>query len=174
MVFSVLFRRRREYIIRRGVEFVLRSPSFENGGRIPVRYTCDGEDVSPRLEWSSAPSGTKSYALIMFDPDAPLGTFIHWVLYNIPSDRNYIEESVPRAPRVPGLGLQGVNDFGFHGYGGPCPPPGHGEHRYFFALHALDIEDVGLGPGARAAQLIDRIKDHVVGYAVLMGKYGRD
>ncbi len=169
----MLFRRRREYVVRRGVEFVLRSPSFENGARIPVRHTCDGEDVSPRLEWSNAPHGAKSYALIMFDPDAPVGTFIHWVLYDIPGNRSYIDENVPRAPRVPGLGLQGVNDFGFHGYGGPCPPPGHGEHRYFFALHALDIDDVGLGPGARATQLIDRIKDHVIGYAVLMARYSR-
>ncbi|BEP17494.1 YbhB/YbcL family Raf kinase inhibitor-like protein [Pyrofollis japonicus] len=169
----MLFGRRREYLVKRGKEFVVRSPSFENSGRIPVRHTCDGEDVSPRLEWSGAPENTKSYVLIMYDPDAPVGTFIHWVLYNIPGTRNYVEENVPRAPEVPGLGVHGVNDFGFYGYGGPCPPRGHGEHRYFFALHALDISDIGLGPGAKASQVIDRIKDHVIGYAVLMGRYSR-
>lgn len=164
---------RREYLVKRGREFRLSSPSFGDGERIPVRHTCDGEDVSPRLEWVGAPEGARSFALIMYDPDAPAGTFVHWVLYNVPGGLRYIEEGVPRAPTVPGLGIQGVNDFGFHGYGGPCPPRGHGEHRYFFALHALDVEDVGLGPGATAAQLVDRIKRHVIGYAVLMGRYSR-
>lgn len=165
--------RRRDYLVKHGLEFHLSSPSFSNGRRIPVRHTCDGEDLSPRLEWSNAPKETRSFALIMYDPDAPVGTFIHWVLYDIPSNRSYIDEGVPRTKSIPGLGLHGVNDFGFYGYGGPCPPPGHGEHRYFFALHALDIESVGLEPGATAAQLIERIKKHVIGYAVLMGKYSR-
>ena len=166
-------RRLRDYLVREGVEFTLRSPAFENGGRIPRRYTCDGDDVSPPLEWSGAPEGTKSYALIMYDPDAPRGTFIHWVLYNIPAGLNALPEAVPREPVVEGIGVQGVNDFGRTGYGGPCPPPGHGAHRYFFALHALDTGDIGLGSGASAEEVVERIRGHVLGYAVLMGTYAR-
>ena len=169
----MIFRRPKEYVVKRGTEFELKSPSFSNGERIPVKHTCDGEDVSPKLEWKGAPSGTKSYALIMYDPDAPGGTFIHWVLYNIPEDLTSIDEGVSKRGEVPGLGYQGTNDFGFQGYGGPCPPRGHGEHRYYFALHALDIDNIGLGPGASASKVLDKIKDHVIGYAVLMGKYSR-
>ncbi len=166
-------RRLRDYLVKEGTEFALRSPAFENGGRIPRRYTCDGEDVSPPLEWSGAPRGTRGYALVMYDPDAPRGTFIHWVLYNIPASTTRLPEAVPPSPVVEGIGVQGVNDFGRTGYGGPCPPPGHGVHRYFFALHALDTDDIGLGPGASAEEVVERIRGHVLGYAVLMGTYSR-
>ncbi len=170
----MIFRKRRtEYLIREGTEFILESPVFSHGERIPVRYTCDGDDVSPPLRWSKTPSGTKSYALVMYDPDAPIGTFIHWVIYNIPAAINELPEAVPAEEQIEGLGVQGVNDFGNIGYGGPCPPPGHGEHRYFFALHALDVDKVDLPPRATAAKLIDKIKKHVIGYAVLMGTYSR-
>lgn len=167
-----LHRKRREYVVRKGVEFRLASPVFENGARIPRRYTCDGEDVSPPLEWEGAPTETKAYALIVYDPDAPIGTFIHWVLYNIPASVNRLEENVPKTEVVEGIGVQGVNDFGNIGYGGPCPPPGHGEHRYYFALHALNAQ-LNLPPGLKADELLKRIEPHVIGYAILMGKYSR-
>lgn len=171
---TVIFlrRKRREYVVRKGVEFRLTSPAFEDGARIPRRYTCDGEDVSPPLEWEGAPTGTKAYALIMYDPDAPLGTFIHWVLYNIPASVNRLEENVPKVEVVEGVGVQGVNDFGGIGYGGPCPPPGHGDHRYYFALHALDSQ-LDLPPRLKASEVLKHIEPHVIGYAILMGKYSR-
>ncbi len=169
-----MFRRRRsEYVLREGVEFRLVSPAFENNARIPSKYTCDGSDVSPPLEWQNPPAGVKSYALIMYDPDAPAGTFIHWVLYDIPASRNSLPEAVPRQERIEGVGVQGVNDFGYTGYGGPCPPPGHGEHRYFFALHALSVETLGLSPGASADNVLEAMKGKVLGYAILVGRYSR-
>ncbi len=169
----ILRRRRKEYLIRSGVEFRLYSPAFQNGERIPAKYTCDGEDVSPPLRWEEVPEGTKSLVLIVYDPDAPTGTFIHWVLYNIPATVNELPEGVPKdEPVVEGIGVQGMNDFGYIGYGGPCPPPGHGAHRYFFALHALDVE-LRVRPGARADEVLKAMKDHVIGYAVLMGTYER-
>ena len=166
--------RAREYVVREGKEFTLESPAFRHGERVPVRHTCEGEDVSPKLTWSGAPEGTKSYALIMYDPDAPVGTFIHWVLYDIPANRTELPEAVPRGQQiVEGIGVQGRNDFGYIGYGGPCPPRGHGTHRYFFALHALSVESLGLRPGASADEVLAAIKGRVLGYAVLMGTYSR-
>ncbi len=169
----VLFRRRRDYLVREGVQFSLSSPAFRDGERIPVKYTCDGEDVSPPLEWEGAPGEAKSYMLIMYDPDAPAGTFIHWVLYNIPATVTALPEAVPRTGVVEGLGVQGRNDFGGLGYGGPCPPPGDKPHRYIFALHALNIDSLGLGPGASAGEVLEKAKQHVIGYAVLVGLYSR-
>ncbi len=170
----MLFRRRRkEYLIKQGVEFTLESPAFKNEEMIPVKYTCDGENISPPLVWKDAPEGTKSFVLIVYDPDAPLGTFIHWVLYNIPGTLNSIPEGVPRdEPVVEGVGVQGVNDFGYIGYGGPCPPVGHGVHHYVFALHALSVEPK-IKPGARADEVLKEIKDYVIGYATLVGLYER-
>ncbi len=164
--------RLKEYVVREGVEFKLESPAFENGGVIPKAYTCDGRDVSPPLRWSGQPEA-KSYALIMYDPDAPAGTFIHWVIYDIPASRSDLPEAVPRRPVIEGLGVQGVNDFGYTGYGGPCPPAWHGEHRYFFALHALNTESLGLPSGSTADAVIEAMKGKVVGYAILMGRYKR-
>lgn len=169
----VLFRRRREYLVREGVRFTLSSPAFSDGERIPVKYTCDGDDVSPPLGWEGAPPEARSFMLIMYDPDAPVGTFIHWVLYDIPASVNALPEAVPRTAVVEGLGVQGRNDFGSLGYGGPCPPPGDKPHRYFFALHALNVERLGLEPGATAATVLEKAKQHVVGHAVLMGTYSR-
>ncbi|MET1101030.1 MAG: YbhB/YbcL family Raf kinase inhibitor-like protein [Pyrodictiaceae archaeon] len=160
-----------EYLVRSGVSFKLESPAFQDGARIPEKYTCDGADVSPPLRWSGAPEATKAYALIMYDPDAPIGTFIHWVIYDIPGERNELPEAVPPKPRLEGLGLQGPNDFGRIGYGGPCPPPGHGRHRYYFALHALS-SPIGR-ERLRARQLLEEIRRRILGYAVLMGTYSR-
>ena len=165
--------RRREYVVRAGSEFTLESPAFQEGAPIPSQYTCDGRDVSPPLRWSEPPEGTRSYALIMYDPDAPIGTFIHWVLYDIPAERRELPEAVPREPVVAGLGVHGVNDFGSIGYGGPCPPRWHGEHRYYFALHALSVETLGLPRGADADDVLKAMEGRVLGYAILMGRYRR-
>lgn len=163
----------KEYIIREGRELILRSPAFGRGEPIPPKYTCDGDDVSPPLQWEGAPEGVKSYALIMYDPDAPVGTFIHWVLYDIPGSRTGLPEGVPAKGKVEGVGIQGVNDFGKIGYGGPCPPRWHGAHRYYFALHALNVESLGLPPGVSADRVLATIKGKVLGYALLMGRYKR-
>ena len=152
----------------------LKSPAFAYGSPIPVRYTCDGEDVSPPLQWSSAPEGVKSFALLVTDPDAPMGTFVHWVLYNIPASRTDVPEGVPPKPSVPGIGVQGVNDFGpdVVGYRGPCPPRGK-PHRYFFTLYALDTE-LPLGPKAQAREVKEALRGHVIGRGEWMGTYQRE
>ncbi len=145
------------------VKFELRSEAFDYGGRIPAKYTCDGEDVPPPLSWSGQPKGTVSYVLICYDPDAPRGTFIHWVLFNIPGDVTEL--------RGEEVGVKGVNDFGRLGYGGPCPPRGSA-HRYFFVLLALDTK-LNLKEGATLQDVLNAAKGHVLGYAETMGKYGR-
>ncbi len=165
--------RKREYVIRAGSEFKLESPAFQHGSYIPPNYTCDGRDINPPLKWSDPPEGTRSFALIMYDPDAPRGTFIHWVLYDIPANRREIPEAVPMEPRIEGLGIHGMNDFWGLGYGGPCPPRLHGEHRYYFALHALNIETLGLPHGADADYVMKAMEGKVIGYALLMGRYKR-
>ncbi len=151
----------------------LTSDAFQHGAFIPARYTCDGEDVSPPLSWSRVPEGTRSFVLIVDDPDAPAGTFVHWVLYNIPAERRALPEGVPPALEVPGIGRQGTNDFRDRriGYRGPCPPPGK-PHRYFFKLYALDAE-LDVVPGASAASVARAMEGHVLGQGVLMGRYGR-
>lgn len=149
--------------------FVLKSV-FSNGERIPIKYTCDGEDISPPLQWEGQPEGTKAYVLIMEDPDAPIGTFTHWVIYNIPAGMNSLPENVPKK-KESNLGLQGVNDFRKVGYGGPCPPPGK-PHRYFFKLYALDTP-LSIPPGARKSEVLGAMKDHVIAETQLMGLYGR-
>ena len=148
----------------------LTSAAFEPGGSIPARYTGEAEDVSPALAWSDAPEGTKAFALICHDPDAPLvkpGTygFVYWVLYGIPGSVTELAEGV-------GDFVQGVNDFGNAGYGGPMPPPGHGTHHYFFWLLALD-SDVDLAPGLTLWELLDRIEPNVIGMNRLVGTYSR-
>ena len=148
----------------------LTSPAFEDGGRIPTRHTGEGEDVSPQLSWTAAPDGTQSYALICHDPDAPLvkpGSygFVHWVLYGIPGSVTELTEG--------SAGYTcGVNDFGNQSYGGPMPPEGHGTHRYFFWLLALDAEPA-LEPGLTLWQLLEQIEPAVIGMNRLMGTYSR-
>ncbi len=151
--------------------FTLTSPAFSKGSSIPTRYTCDGEDLSPPLKWQGAPQATTAFALIMEDPDAPIGTFTHWVLYNLPSSTTSLPEGVAKGERLPSGAAQGRNDFGRLGYGGPCPPRGPA-HRYYFRLYALDAP-VNLAPGATKAQLLQAIRGHVLAWAELMGTYQR-
>ena len=115
----------------------LTSTAFTNGAPIPARYTCEGKDLSPPLRWSGVPAGAKSLALIADDPDAPVGTWVHWVLYDLPPSLAELSEDVPKTQTIAGGARQGLNDFRRPGYGGPCPPPGK-PHRYFFKLYALD------------------------------------
>src|SRR5438046_2963383 len=114
----------------------LSSDAFRQGSTIPEQYTCKGKNISPALEWAGIPEGTKSFALIAEDPDAPIGTYTHWVAYNIPADRQNLPAGLPPASRAEGI-MQGKNDFGVVGYGGPCPPMGDKDHRYIFRLFAL-------------------------------------
>jgi len=146
-------------------EFALSSEAFARGGEIPRRHTCEGEDVSPALSWSDPPAGTRALALIVDDPDAPVGTFTHWLAWNVdPSARALGEGESARA--------EGRNDFGTGGWSGPCPPRGHGAHRYFFRLYALDAElEVGLR--AVRSELERALAGHVLATAELMGTYER-
>lgn len=156
--------------MRGGKKMEIKSAAFRHGARIPAKYTCDGIDVSPSLVWVNAPAGTKRFALICDDPDAPMGTWVHWVIYDIPSDITKLQEKTPPLKELANGAKQGTNDFGTVGYGGPCPPSG--EHHYFFKLYALD-GPTGLKPGATKAQLLSAMKDHILGEAQLMGKYKR-
>lgn len=148
------------------------SPAFRFGEAIPKKYTCDGEDVSPPLTIADVPPNAKALVLIMEDPDAPIGVFTHWVLYNVPPTLTALPEGVPKRPEVTGVGLQGVNDFGRVGYGGPCPPRGHGPHRYFFRLYAIDVQ-LQLPPRARKDDVLAAIKGHVLAQTEYMGTYKR-
>jgi Raf kinase inhibitor-like YbhB/YbcL family protein len=151
--------------------FELTSPAFKAGDTIPKKHTCDGEDVSPPLAWSEPPAGTRSFALVCDDPDAPVGTWVHWVLYGLPAGARSLPEGVKPLPTLEDGTQQGTNDFRKTGYGGPCPPHG-AAHRYFFRLHALDTRP-SLASGATKAALLKAIEGHVVGQAELMGRYGR-
>ncbi len=152
------------------MEIKITSSAFEDGGLIPAKYTCDGADVSPPLQWDAVPEGTKSVALICDDPDAPMGTWVHWVLFNLPSDAKELAENIPNEETLPNGANQGVNDFGRVGYGGPCPPGG--THRYFFKIYALDTE-VGLQAGADKRRLLKTMEGHILGQGQLIGKYKR-
>jgi len=147
----------------------LTSTAFGEGATIPQKYTGDGADVSPPLTWSGAPEGTQSFALICDDPDAPRGTWVHWVLSNLPADQKDLPEGA--SSTLPSGARQGKNDFGKTGYGGPAPPPGK-PHRYFFKLYALKSA-LDLAAGATKQQLEKAMKDHILAQAQLMGKYGR-
>ena len=147
----------------------LSSSSFTAGGNIPRQFTCEGEDISPELSWKNAPSGTKTFVLIVHDPDAPrAGGFTHWVVYNLPANVTHIAQHAPKSEKLPAGGIQGKNDFGQTGYKGPCPPSG--THRYYFYLYALDTE-LKLTPGANKDEVEKAIKGHVLQKAELMGKY---
>jgi Raf kinase inhibitor-like YbhB/YbcL family protein len=149
----------------------LTTKSFSAGGNIPKRYTCDGADVSPQLSWSEAPAGSQSLALIADDPDAPRGTFTHWVLYDLPTQTREFAEEVRQVDQLPGGGSQGRNDFGNVGYNGPCPPPGK-PHRYFFRLFALD-KTLALKHGASRKEVESAMQGHVLAQGEVMGRYGR-
>jgi Raf kinase inhibitor-like YbhB/YbcL family protein len=158
------------YATARGGTMKLISSAFEEGGLIPEKYTCDGTDMSPPLKWDSLPEGTKSLALICDDPDAPMGTWVHWVYYDIPVSTTGVPENVASDERPQIGGIQGTNDFRRIGYGGPCPPSG--THRYYFKLYALDTL-LNLLPGATKKQLVKAMENHIVGQVQLMGKYRR-
>jgi Raf kinase inhibitor-like YbhB/YbcL family protein len=146
-------------------EFELTSAAFAAGGAIPAKYTCEGENVSPPLSWSQPPEGTCSLALIMDDPDAPSGTFLHWVAWGLDPDAGGLGEG-EAAPAA------GRNGFGESRYGGPCPPPGHAPHRYFYRLHALDAKPA-VAAGAGREELEQAMQGHVIATAELMGTYER-
>jgi hypothetical protein len=148
----------------------LHTTAFKEEEAIPRKYSCDGQDVSPPLSWSQAPEGAKSFVLIADDPDAPGGTWVHWVYYDIPREVRELPEGVePTEHPGPG-GTQGVNDFGNIGYGGPCPPGG--EHRYYFKLYAIDKE-LKLKPGLSKKKVLSTIEGHVLDEARIMGTFAR-
>ena len=152
--------------------FSLSSTSFQDGAAIPIKHTCDGADVSPPLAWSGAPPGTRGFALIADDPDAPAGTWVHWVLYNLPATVSDLPENIAKVESLDlGGARQGRNDFRRPGYGGPCPPPGPA-HRYFFRLYALDAP-LTLKAGAQKKDLEAAMQGHVLGTAQLVGSYAR-
>ena len=146
------------------------SSAFKDGEMIPSKYTCDGSNLSPQLQWGKAPQGTKSFSLISDDPDAPMGTWVHWVIFNIPTDVTELPENVPHKETLDNGAKQGVNDSGKIGYSGPCPPGG--THRYYFKLYALDAE-IGLKPGINKKQLLGAMEGHILAECQLMGKYKR-
>ena len=143
--------------------------AFSNGSAIPKRYSCEGEDVSPQVRWSGEPKNTRSFVLIVDDPDAPSGTWVHWLQYDIPATVHELPEAIPPSR----IGLCGTNSFGQPRYGGPCPPKGHGPHRYYFRLYALDTKDLGLNAGVGREQLERVMKPHVIAQAEYMGRYER-
>jgi len=149
----------------------LQSAAFSDGFPVPRDYTADGRNFSPPLSWSDPPEGTKSFALICEDPDAPRGTFIHWVLFNVPGDARELPPNIASTPDLDGGTRQGQNDFGRIGYSGPAPPPG-APHRYYFKLYALDTK-LGLPPGASKEQLLEAMRGHLLAEGRLFGVYSR-
>jgi hypothetical protein len=149
----------------------LTSTAFTEGAAIPANYTCDATNVSPPLKWSGVPAGAKSLALIVDDPDAPSGTWVHWVLYDLPPAVTELPENLPKSQYIAGGAKQGLNDFRHLGYGGPCPPRGK-PHRYFFKLYALDAL-LDLKPGATKKDLESAMEKHIVAQAQLLGTYQR-
>ncbi len=154
----------------KNMKLTVTSGAFKDGGAIPSKYTCDGEDVSPDIAWSGVPASAKSIAMIADDPDAPRGTWVHWVIYNIPPETKGLGEGVERDKVLDNGAMQGMNDSRQTGYGGPCPPAG--VHRYFFKVYALDAK-LSLGPGATKKDLEDAMKGHILADGQLMGRYSR-
>ncbi|GAB4338859.1 MAG: YbhB/YbcL family Raf kinase inhibitor-like protein [Calditrichia bacterium] len=152
------------------MSFTLTSPAFQEGGSIPSLYTCDGKDISPALKWENPPEGTVAYALICDDPDAPVGTWVHWVIYNIPGNYRELPEAMPTDARLKEGILHGKNSWNRFGYGGPCPPGG--THRYFFKLYALD-SPLQAKEGLTKEKLLELMKGHILGECQLMGRYAR-
>ncbi len=149
----------------------LTSSAFPEGGELPSKYTCDGENVSPPLSWTAVPPSARSLALIVEDPDTAHGTFAHWVVYYLPPGDGSLPEAAPHTPALRNGAMQGKNGFGRTGYSGPCPPSG--THRYFFRLYALDTH-LQIREGATREQVDAEMKGHIIGEAALMGRYGRN
>jgi len=150
------------------MSFEISSPAFANAGAIPSKFSCDGRDISPALTWAEPPAGTQSFALIMDDPDAPMGTWVHWVLYNIPASTRNLTESTPTDPQLSDGSLQGKTSAGSAGYHGPCPPSG--THRYFFKLYALDTM-LSLSGNADKKELLKAMEGHILANVELMGTF---
>jgi Raf kinase inhibitor-like YbhB/YbcL family protein len=148
--------------------YQLTSPVFEHKQAIPEKYTCKGKNISPELKWNEPPQGTAAYGLIMDDPDAPAGTWVHWVIYNIPGSLHGLPESVPNDKEIINIGINGINSASKYGYSGPCPP--FGTHRYFFRLYALD-QMLDIKPGANKPELIKAMQGHILAIAELMGTF---
>jgi Raf kinase inhibitor-like YbhB/YbcL family protein len=174
-IFSVLLaslaNRDRSFEEDKPMKFKLNSHPFSDGGNIPKKYTCDGDNVSPELHWTDQPPAAKSFALIVDDPDAPSGTWVHWVLFDLPGDAHDLPEAAGQRAPLPSGAQQGINDFKKEGYGGPCPPPGKA-HRYFFKLYALDSK-LSLKGSATKADVEKAMQGHILGLGELMGRYGR-
>lgn len=149
--------------------FQVSTAAFTEGGVIPKLHTCEGADVSPALEWRGEPAGTRSFALVVDDPDAPAGVWTHWLLFDIPT----AVHALPQGAKPGTAGVEGNSDFGKPGYGGPCPPRGHGPHRYFFKIYALGVESLGLKRGAKRAEIDKAMRGHVMAEAQCMGHYER-
>ncbi len=145
--------------------------AFQEGGDIPAKYTCVGEDINPEIVWSGLPENTASIMVIMYDPDAPVGYFIHWVIFNIPPTFTGIPEGESSREKRATLGVEARNDFGRIGYGGPCPPPGP-KHRYYFLVLALDTQ-LDFKEGEDPVKVIQEASKHVIGYGVTYGRFGR-
>jgi Raf kinase inhibitor-like YbhB/YbcL family protein len=152
------------------IPFELTSPAFVHGDPIPVKFSCDGENISPELVWGDPPEGTQSFVLIFDDPDAPGGTWIHWVLYNIPAEARGLAEGITADPILADGSMNGKNSWGTLGYGGPCPPSG--THRYFFKLYAIDIV-LDVEPGLKKNQVLSLLSGHILGELTLMGTFSR-
>jgi len=152
------------------MDFKISSSSFKNGELIPVKYTCDGANISPPLAWTAPPENAKSFALINDDPDAPIGDWVHWILFNIPPETRELQEESSSKHNLPKGTIEGMNDFRKNNYGGPCPPSG--THRYFFKLYALDIL-LHPNESTNKKQLLDAMKGHILAEATLIGKYKR-
>ncbi len=149
------------------------SPNIKNRDYIPVKYTCDGNDISPKIVWTHFPKRTKSFVLIMEDPDAPVGIFTHWIVYDIPAHINHISQNFPKIRDI-GKIKQGLNDFGYIGYGGPCPPRGDKAHRYYFKIYALDIQSLDIRPEKATRNIVlEKIQNHIIAEGYLMGYYKR-
>lgn len=149
----------------------LTSPAFQKGQPIPVKYTCDGQNISPEVHWTNIPDGTMSFALIMDDPDAGPQPWIHWVIFNIPAKQKTLHQNIPGKGVLESGALQGINDFNHLGYGGPCPPAGP-PHQYVLTLYALDVR-LHLQPGATKAQVMKAMSGHIIDKAVLKALYKR-
>ena len=154
----------------RKMEIKITSSAFTKGGMIPSRYTCDGADFSPPLKWDAVPEATRSIALICDDPDAPMGTFVHWVLFNLPPGTRELAENFPEEETLPDGARQGISDFGKTGYGGPCPPGG--THRYYFKIYALDTK-LEIAPVADKPALLKAMEGHILAEGELLGTYAR-
>ena len=152
------------------MDLIVKSTAFEEGRMIPSKYSCDSENISPPLEWRNAPEETAGFAVICDDPDAPMGTWVHWVIYNIPPQTLRLGEGIPLKPVLPDGSVQGINSFGHTGYGGPCPPGG--THRYYFKVYALSSMKVTRA-GMTKDKLLSSMEGHILSSGSLMGKYSR-